>query len=122
MTDAQIPARPTVKAVLYRPESPKPAWIDFRTCLSDSTDLEELRRNIGCEWVECMPVGPNLSIWFDEEGAIHNKEQQVNPLLVPLHRIFGNVLLTRTNFANEGVVDSDVTVEELEAIGYPVPE
>jgi len=113
----------TVKAVLFRPGAKTPKWLDFRTAEADGTDLEELRRHIGCEWIEAVSIrGTDLTLWCDEEGMANYDASQTNSLLLPRWRLRGNALLTRCNMDNEGAIEADVTAEDLEALKLAAAE
>jgi hypothetical protein len=60
----------TTYAVVIRPgQEPK---LEPFPCTDEVGD--ELRKLIGCEMLEMLPIAGNIDAWFDEEGRIYRKE------------------------------------------------
>lgn len=37
-------------------------------------DSDELRKAIGCKWLEAAHIGGGITLWFDEEGRLNGKQ------------------------------------------------
>lgn len=57
-----------MKAVLINSRNRRVTAIDLRT--NPNKDLSELRELIGCELVQPLCIGENLTLWLDEEGKL----------------------------------------------------
>ena len=57
-----------MKAILINANERKVVAADVKP--DPNKSLEGLRALIGCEWVQPVVVGENLTIWVDEEGRL----------------------------------------------------
>lgn len=57
-----------MKAVLINPADRRVAGIELKT--NPNRSLAELRELIGCELVQPLCIGENLTLWLDEEGKL----------------------------------------------------
>lgn len=57
-----------MKAVLINPADRRVAGIELKT--NPNRSLAELRELIGCELVQPLCIGDNLTLWLDEEGKL----------------------------------------------------
>ena len=57
-----------MKAVLINPAGRLVAGIELKT--NPNRSLAELRELIGCELVQPLCIGENLTLWLDEEGKL----------------------------------------------------
>ena len=57
-----------MKAILINAKERKVVAADVKP--DPNKNLDGLRALIGCEWVEPVIVGENLTLWLDEEGRL----------------------------------------------------
>jgi len=57
-----------MKAILINAKERKVVAADVKP--DPNKDLDGLRALIGCDWVEPVIVGENLTLWLDEEGRL----------------------------------------------------
>lgn len=57
-----------MKAILINSRNRRVAGIELKT--NPNKDLSELRELIGCELVQPLCIGDNLTLWLDEEGKL----------------------------------------------------
>ena len=56
-----------MKAILINADERKITAVDAG---DPNKSLERLRELIGCEWVQPVVIGENLTLWLDEEGRL----------------------------------------------------
>ncbi len=56
-----------MKAILINADERKITAVDAG---DPNKSLERLRELIGCEWVQPVIIGENLTLWLDEEGRL----------------------------------------------------
>lgn len=56
-----------MKAILINAEERKITAVDAG---DPNKSLDRLRELIGCEWVQPVVIGENLTLWLDEEGRL----------------------------------------------------
>ena len=57
-----------MKGILINANERKVVAVDVKP--DPNKDLDGLRAFIGCDWVEPVIVGENLTLWLDEEGRL----------------------------------------------------
>jgi hypothetical protein len=57
-----------MKGILINANERKVVAVDVKP--DPNKDLDGLRALIGCDWVEPVVVGENLTLWLDEEGRL----------------------------------------------------
>ncbi len=57
-----------MKAILIKAAEKKVVAVDVKP--DPNRSLDGLRALIGCEWVQPVVVGENLTLWLDEEGRL----------------------------------------------------